>query len=534
MIWWRRGQAGILNTPETDFSLWGGAITFDIDTNWYFGTSADGQGSNQYDFLSVAMHELGHVLGIGTAGSWDNQVSGSFFVGPHAVAEYGDKVPLSGDSHFESETMDQGHEVAMDPDLLVGTRKLFTALDYAALADIGWEVNNSGGVDDPPIPPPQTYTINVDPNLAHTIVIMDDDVLNNGRSRFILNGQASKFMNPTDELIINGGSKNDSIVIQVLDAAFKAKITVNAGAGNDHVNGSATGVAIRVLGEAGNDTLTGGSGADTLLGGIGNDSLTGNDGEDLLEGELGADKVFGGAGNDVLRGGDGNDDLQGQSGNDIISGGTGRDAINGGDDDDWLSGEIGHDKLLGGLGNDVLDGGGDNDSLQGQDGNDQLQGGDGNDLLTGQAGADILQGGGGNDTLNGGLDDDSLLGGDGNDRIVAENGNDTLNGGNGADTLLGGVGNDALSGSNGGDSLLGGDGDDTLFGGEGNDRLRGGIGNDLLRGGLGNDRVDGETGADTVSGGDGDKVDLLDTVVSAANDLVDELFVFDADWIDAI
>lgn len=529
-----RGQAGILNTPETDFSLWGGAITFDIDTNWYFGTSADGQGSNQYDFLSVAMHELGHVLGIGTAGSWDNQVSGSFFVGPHAVAEYGDKVPLSGDSHFESETMDQGHEVAMDPDLLVGTRKLFTALDYAALADIGWEVNNSGGVDDPPIPPPQTYTINVDPNLAHTIVIMDDDVLNNGRSRFILNGQASKFMNPTDELIINGGSKNDSIVIQVLDAAFKAKITVNAGAGNDHVNGSATGVAIRVLGEAGNDTLTGGSGADTLLGGIGNDSLTGNDGEDLLEGELGADKVFGGAGNDVLRGGDGNDDLQGQSGNDIISGGTGRDAINGGDDDDWLSGEIGHDKLLGGLGNDVLDGGGDNDSLQGQDGNDQLQGGDGNDLLTGQAGADILQGGGGNDTLNGGLDDDSLLGGDGNDRIVAENGNDTLNGGNGADTLLGGVGNDALSGSNGGDSLLGGDGDDTLFGGEGNDRLRGGIGNDLLRGGLGNDRVDGETGADTVSGGDGDKVDLLDTVVSAANDLVDELFVFDADWIDAI
>lgn len=48
-------------------------------------------------------------------------------------------------------------EVAMDPDLLEGTRKRFTALDAAALKDIGWEVaappgingdyNNNGVVD---------------------------------------------------------------------------------------------------------------------------------------------------------------------------------------------------------------------------------------------------------------------------------------------------------------------------------------------------------------------------------------------------
>lgn len=533
-----RGQTGMLDNPETDFGLWGGSITFDNDANWYFGMSEAGQGSNQQDFLSVAMHELGHVLGVGTAGSWDAQVEGFYFTGPNSIAEYGGNVPLSGSSHFHEGTEDNGSEVAMDPSLLVGTRKLFTALDYAALADIGWELTESGGGGggggNPPVPPPETYTINVDPNRAHSIVILDDGVPNNGRSQLILDGQASTFLNPTMELIINGGTKNDSIVIQSLDAAFAAKITVNAGSGADRVNASAIDIAVSVLGGAGRDTLIGGSGNDTLLGGSEDDSLTGNGGDDSLVGETGNDKLFAGDGNDVLAGGDGNDNLQGQAGSDTILGGIGNDSINGGDDDDSLSGEVGRDTLLGGLGNDSLDGGTENDNLQGQAGDDLLQGGDGNDSMTGLTGADTLQGQAGNDTLNGGLDDDSLLGGDGNDRMLADAGNDTLNGGDGNDTLQGGSGNDALSGSTGNDSLMGDADHDTLIGGAGNDRLRGGVGNDLLRGGLGNDRVDGETGADTVSGGSGFGKDLLDTVVARADDLVDELFVFDADWIDEV
>lgn len=535
-----RGQTGMLEIPESDFGLWGGSITFDTDANWYFGMSADGQGSNQQDFLSVAMHELGHVLGIGTAGSWDNQVSGSFFTGENSVAEFGGNVPLSGSSHFREGTEDDGNEVAMDPSILVGTRKLFTALDDAALADIGWELNGTegggggDGGDPPPIPYPETYTINVDHNRPHVIVIVDDDVPNNGRSRFILDGQTSSFLNPTIELIINGGTKNDSVLIQSLDAAFAAKITVNVGSGADRVDASAIGVAVSILGAAGRDTLIGGAGNDTLLGGNDDDSLTGNGGADSLAGEAGVDRIFAGSGNDVLSGGDGNDNLQGQAGNDTVVGGAGQDSINGGDDDDSLSGEIGRDTLLGGLGNDSLDGGVEDDNLQGQDGNDLLRGGDGNDSMTGSAGADTLQGNVGNDTLNGGLDNDSLLGGAGNDRILADAGNDTLNGGGGNDTLFGGLGNDALSGFAGNDSLLGDDGNDTLIGGDGNDRLHGGRNNDLLRGGFGNDRVDGETDADTVSGGNGAGKNPLDTVVAGAGDLVDELFVFDADWINAI
>ena len=55
----------------------------------------------------------------------------------------------------------------------------------------------------------------------------------------------------------------------------------------------------RLLGSAGNDTLTGGSWSDTLAGGADNDSLAGGAGDDLLVGEGGADTLVGGAGSDL-------------------------------------------------------------------------------------------------------------------------------------------------------------------------------------------------------------------------------------------
>ena len=61
------------NTIQTrgwsGFSEWGGSLAFDNTTNWYFGQSASGLASNQTDFYSVAEHEMGHVLGIGTSTS---------------------------------------------------------------------------------------------------------------------------------------------------------------------------------------------------------------------------------------------------------------------------------------------------------------------------------------------------------------------------------------------------------------------------------------------------------------------------------
>jgi Ca2+-binding RTX toxin-like protein len=530
-----RGQSGVLSSPSTDFATWGGSITFDLDANWYFGTSEAGLGSDQHDFLSVAMHELGHVLGIGTADSWDRFVSGDFFVGPNCVAEHGGNVPLSGDAHFAEGLQDAHQEVAMDPSLLEGTRKLFTELDFAALADVGWEVTgDSGSNDDDDDPAPETYSITLDSGRAHTLTIRDNGDPNDGRSRMILDGVVSEFVNPTAVLIITGGARNDTIVIETLEATFTARITVNAGAGHDRVDASAVNTAVELWGGAGRDTLIGGAGADTIVGGNDNDSLVGNGGDDSLAGDAGNDTLIGGTGADSLAGGAGNDNLQGQAGNDSIDGGDGNDSLNGGEDADSLSGGAGRDTLLGGAGNDLLDGGSDNDNLQGQSGDDVLNGGSGNDSLSGLDGRDTLRGGLGRDTLNGGADDDLLLGGDDNDSLLGEMGADTLNGGAGHDTLKGGVGDDALSGFTGNDSLMGDAGNDTLIGGEGNDRLRGGLGDDLLRGGEGNDRVDGEAGNDTVSGGNGAGRDLRDTVIATAADVTDEFFVFEAEWIDEV
>lgn len=60
--------------------------------------------------------------------------------------------------------------------------------------------------------------------------------------------------------------------------------------------------AVTALGQAGDDSLTGGDGSDSLDGGQGRDSLVGGLLNDTLDGGLGRDILIGGGGNDTLRG----------------------------------------------------------------------------------------------------------------------------------------------------------------------------------------------------------------------------------------
>ncbi len=148
-----RGQAGALGAPvsQTDFGSWGGAISFDTDasTTWYFDpdlSTSDDVVNN--DFFSVALHELGHLLGIGTASSWNNLVSGSNFIGAASKGVFGGDVPLSGDlGHWATSTTGLVNgvpqEASMDPSILQGTRKVFTDLDLAGLTDVGWKVTTT-------------------------------------------------------------------------------------------------------------------------------------------------------------------------------------------------------------------------------------------------------------------------------------------------------------------------------------------------------------------------------------------------------
>ena len=153
-----RGEGTVSGAGATDFARWGGSISFDTDSTWNFDLTDPTFPEN--DFYSVALHELGHALGIGTADSWDNLINGSNqFTGTNAVAEHGGNVPLqSGGFHWAASTMSQtfdntAQEAAMDPNITTGTRKVFTRLDVAGLDDLGWDVNYAA------IPQPTTLTL---------------------------------------------------------------------------------------------------------------------------------------------------------------------------------------------------------------------------------------------------------------------------------------------------------------------------------------------------------------------------------------
>lgn len=142
-----RGQAGALATPATDFGPWGGEITFNSTVgNWYFDTNTSTvEPFSGVDFFSVAVHELGHVLGVGTSDSWTTFTSGSNFVGPHSMSAFGGAVPLNSDlAHWAAGTTSSVNgspqTAIMVPTIPSGTRRYYTNLDFAGLEDIGWQV----------------------------------------------------------------------------------------------------------------------------------------------------------------------------------------------------------------------------------------------------------------------------------------------------------------------------------------------------------------------------------------------------------
>ena len=125
--------------PVTDFEPWAGTVVFDQNTAWNFDLAGPQEGQN--DFISVAIHEIAHVLGFGTSPAFTANVSGDNFVGPNATAANGGTpVPLEPDAAHVLEGY-LGGTIALDPTLTVGNRKLLTEIDKAILADIGYQVD---------------------------------------------------------------------------------------------------------------------------------------------------------------------------------------------------------------------------------------------------------------------------------------------------------------------------------------------------------------------------------------------------------
>lgn len=107
------------------------------------------------------------------------------------------------------------------------------------------------------------------------------------------------------------------------------------GDGNDRLCGMEDNDEL--MGGPGNDVLLGGAGSDYLDGGAGNDRMFAADGNDTVIGGAGNDLVSGGAGNDKLYGMEGSDYLHGGAGNDTLYGGEGaRNTMAGGSGNDYL------------------------------------------------------------------------------------------------------------------------------------------------------------------------------------------------------
>lgn len=141
---------GDRNTPSV-FQPWLGEIEFDVSEPWYLNANSDAAvkvPEAQFDMLSVAIHELGHILGISSSVSAFKALTNDRreFLGKSAMDINGGKaIPLdSTGSHIRDNFEITGlGENALDPQLRRGTRKLLTLLDVALLADIGYTVNTA-------------------------------------------------------------------------------------------------------------------------------------------------------------------------------------------------------------------------------------------------------------------------------------------------------------------------------------------------------------------------------------------------------
>lgn len=132
------------------FQPWAGSIFFNTAIDWFFDptpNSADDLLTRQSDFLSTALHEIGHLLGfIGSVNAFSRLTVNQAFTGRNAISlNGGNPIPLSEDgSHIQfSPIWNPVGKVLMETQQPRGGRQLPTRLDLAILDDLGYSINYS-------------------------------------------------------------------------------------------------------------------------------------------------------------------------------------------------------------------------------------------------------------------------------------------------------------------------------------------------------------------------------------------------------
>lgn len=269
------------STPADDDEFSPGSISGELRSN---GTDSS---EIQFDLLTVVMHELGHILGLGHDEPASPVMQATLIEGVRRLpAPHETLLTPKNDTSHHSQTFS----------LLAGLTSGFGISAF---------------------------------NVATETVVFEgsafDDELILRQSGGFLTHNATRGNFASDSDIDPGPG-----VIQI-PITSTLRVVVDAGEGNDFVDASESMLqGLAIFGGGGNDRLIGSNAR-----GIG-DHIDGGDGDDILTGRDGDDYIFGGNGRDQIDGGRGNDFLLGGNDHDVLVMGTGVDEIDGGSGDDIL------------------------------------------------------------------------------------------------------------------------------------------------------------------------------------------------------
>ncbi|MBB2713121.1 cadherin-like domain-containing protein [Rhizobium sophoriradicis] len=252
-----------------------------------------------------------------------------------------------------------------------GTWTFTPDANYNGPVSLSYSVTDGNGGN---VPATQSFTLDA-VNDAPTAVVLSNTVtsapengglikvadiavtdVDSGNNVLSLSGSdAASFTILNGALYFNGGADfeakagydvtvdvNDATVGGTPDASHNFHLGItdviesDSDTSNDHDTDTATatttnwgetnGVDTKV-GNAGDNTISGGNSGDILYGQAGNDTLNGNNGADKLYGQAGNDILIGSQGLDTLYGGSGNDTLNGSGEQDDLWGGSGNDTF---------------------------------------------------------------------------------------------------------------------------------------------------------------------------------------------------------------
>ena len=296
-----------------------------------------------------------------------------------------------------------------------------------------------------------------------------DDIVDGGQGVDTVdysNVESSLNINLNSGEVLNNESVGDDILISIEN--------INAGSGNDHLQGSSDNNIITanagddlIIGDLGNDTINGGSGIDTIdYTEYDNDLKVSLQNFTASGSEIGLDKIYA---IENVSTGNGNDSIIGNSSGNIILSNGGNDNINGGAGDDYLYAGGGGDFVNGGTGDDVIIGG------SGIFGNDKYDGGNGVDEIRYWLASSNIK-----IDLNLKSNNAFAINSDGSMNVndLAHIGIDSISN---IENIISGNFNDILLGSASANRMEGLGGHDTLDGRQGNDILIGGSGNDIFK-----------------------------------------------------